>query len=429
MTQAPFSRAYKNYALAAMTAVYMLNLVDRGLMGLLLQSIKVDLALSDTQLGFVTGIAFGLFYAVLGVPIARWADRGNRVTITSLAIGLWGLTVMGTLLVANYVQLVLARIAAAIGEAGCKPPTYSLVGDYFPGAAERTRAMGIYWIGNPLSALVSLILGGWLNELYGWRMTFFIMGIPGLLLAIVIKLTIVEVRVVKPSAEPLTPMRDVLPMLWRQRAYRHLIIALILLYLLGLGMATWYGAFMIRSHGMGTRELGVWLGLIFCFGGISGIYLGGFACSRWMGTDERAQMRWSAALIACTVPVSAAFLMLPDKHAALGSLFVLQVMMGFFYAPVYALMQRLVRDDIRATALAVVMLLANVIGMGIGPQIVGILSDMLRPQLGSDSLRYAMLSLSFVALVAAHQFWQVGATVKEDLDEADGLRANPQAAR
>src|SRR5687767_6458663 len=124
-----------------MTAVYMLNLADRGLMVLLLQPIKEDLQLSDTQLGFVTGIAFGLFYATVGVPIARWADRGNRVTIASAAIGLWGLTVMACLLVTNYVQLVIARIAAAVGESGCKPPTYSLVGDYFPQAAARTRAM------------------------------------------------------------------------------------------------------------------------------------------------------------------------------------------------------------------------------------------------------------------------------------------------
>src|SRR5688572_10902218 len=133
-----FSVAYKRYALSVMTVVYLFNLVDRGLMMLLLQPIKEDLNLSDTQLGLLTGIAFGLFYATMGVPLARWADRGNRATIASLAIGLWGLTVMACLLVTNYVQIVIARIAAAVGESGCKPPTYSLVGDYFPQPAERT---------------------------------------------------------------------------------------------------------------------------------------------------------------------------------------------------------------------------------------------------------------------------------------------------
>src|SRR5690349_1463529 len=152
-----FSTGYERYVLATLTLVYTLNYLDRGLIILLLQPIKEDLHLSDTQLGFVTGIAFALFYATLGLPIARWADRGNRVTITSIAIGLWGLTVMVCLFVSNLVQLVLARIAAAVGESGCMPPTYSLVGDYFPAPAARTRAMAIYWLASPLALLISLI--------------------------------------------------------------------------------------------------------------------------------------------------------------------------------------------------------------------------------------------------------------------------------
>src|SRR5262249_41117993 len=157
---------YKRFALWTLASVYTLNLVDRGLMSLLLQPIKEDLHLSDTQLGFVTGIAFGLFYATFGILIARWADRGNRVTITAAAIGLWGLTVMSCLFVGNYTQLVLARVAAAVGEAGCKPPTYSLVGDYFPGAVERTRAMAVYWLGGSVATIISFVIGGLLNDLY-----------------------------------------------------------------------------------------------------------------------------------------------------------------------------------------------------------------------------------------------------------------------
>src|ERR1700733_313850 len=171
-----FSEAYKRYVLGALTFVYALNYLDRGLILLLLQPIKDDLHLSDTQLGFLTGIAFGLFYATLGVPIARWSDRGNRVTITSMAIALWGMTVMSCLFVSNFAQLLAARVAAAVGESGCMPPTYSLIGDYFPAATERTRAMAIYMLAGPLAAIVSFVLGGWLNELYGWRVTFFVMG-------------------------------------------------------------------------------------------------------------------------------------------------------------------------------------------------------------------------------------------------------------
>jgi MFS family permease len=391
-------------------------------MMLLLQPIKEDLQLTDTQLGFLTGIAFGLFYATLGLPIARWADRGNRVTITSLSIGLWGLTVMCCMLVSNYVQLVFARIAAAVGESGCKAPTYSLLGDYFPESAARTRAMSVYWLGSPLSALVSFVVGGWLNELYGWRATFFIMGVPGLLLAVVVKLRLHEPRLGSVSADArhplLPPMKQVLLTLWSQRSCRHLSMALILLYTIGFGLAPWYAAFMMRSHEMRTGELGTWLGSILGLGGMAGILLGGYVSARWFPNNERGQMRASAVAVGSLVPCYIAFLTVPSKYQALAALVPLIMVFNFFFAPTYALLQRLVADEMRATTLAVLMLLANLIGMGLGPQVVGALSDALTPLFGADGLRYAMLTMSFVSLWAGYHFWMVGRTVQQDLMRA-----------
>ncbi len=414
-----FSRAYKRYVLVAVSAVYMLNLADRGLMTLLLQPIKQDLRLSDTQLGFLTGIAFGLFYAVLGLPVARWADRGNRVTVASLAIGLWGLTVMSCVMVTNYVQLACARVAAAVGESGCKPPTYSLLGDYFPEPAERTRAMSVYIAGNSLASLLSFAVGGWLNERFGWRITFFLVGIPGLLLALLVKLTVIEPRIQmsgdRAQQPPQPSIKAVLVTLWQRRSCRHLSAALVLLYMLGLGLAPWYAAFMMRSHGMGTQELGLWLGSIAALGGVAGILLGGYVASRAFATNERAQMRMSAATVAALLPFFVAFLTLPQKHQALVALVPLTMAFSAFLGPTYVIMQRLVPDQMRATMLAVVMLLANLIGMGVGPQVVGALSDLLAPAVGGDSLRYAMLAMSFIALWAAYHFWQVGQTIREDL--------------
>jgi MFS family permease len=424
-----FRPSYKLYALSVLTLVHTLNLLDRGLMGLLLQSIKVDLQLSDSQLGFVTGIAFALFYATVGLPMARCADRGNRATLASIAIGLWGTTVMLCLAVANFSQLVFARIAAAIGEAGCMPPTYSLVGDYFPGAAERIRALAVYTSAGALASLLSMLVGGWLNEIHGWRVTFFIAGIPGLILAIVVKLTIVEPRVGSlhtgsmPSAPPIG---EVLKLLWRQGSSRHLIVALVLLFTLGSGLAPWYATFMIRSHGMGTAELGLWMGLIFCLGSISGVLLGGYVTGRWFAHDERSQMRLCAVMMAVVLPGFVSFLLLPEKHQALLALIPLVVVSGFFAGPTYALLQRLVPASMRATAFAIVMLLANLIGMGIGPQVVGILSDWLTPSMGSDSLRYAMLGMSLLSLWTAYHFGRAGRTVKEDL--ADMAASGRQSA-
>ena len=414
-----FSEAYKRYVLGTLTLVFTLNSLDSGLMILLLQPIKQELHLSDSELGFLTGIAFGLFYATLGLPIARWADRGNRSTITALAIGLWGLTVMSCVFVTNFVQLVAARVAAGVGESGCMPATYSLVGDYFPAAAERTRAMTIYMLAGPLAPFVSFILGGWLNERYGWRAAFFAIGLPGLAVAAVVKLTVTEprTRTIKSgvAARELPRATEILAALWRQPSSRHLGIAIILLFTMGLGLSPWYAAFMIRNHGMGTAELGVWLGMIFGIGGIAGTALGGYVAARWFGDDERGQVRLSAVVLVALVPCFILFIFLPQKHQALIALLPLVMVANFTLGPTFALMQRLVVDEMRATTLALVMLFANLIGMGVGPQVVGVLSDLLVPVFGNESLRYAMTAVSFVTLWSAYHFWQVGRTVKADL--------------
>ncbi len=412
--------AYRNYVLAVLTVVYTTSLVDRGLISLLLQPIKEDLRLSDTQLGFLTGIAFALFYATLGLPIARWADRADRVKITSLAIGLWGATVMACLFVGTFVQLLFARIAAAVGEAGSMPPTYSLLGDYFRSPVARARAMAVYMLANPLSSIVSYIAGGFLNARYGWRLTFFIVGIPGLLVAAVAWLTIREPRLQSPagveqSRERLPRMTEVLAWLWRQPSARNLTMAIILLFTMGLGLHPWYAAFLMRSHGMDTAAVGVSLGLIFGIGGIIGTLAGGYVATRWFGEDARSQMRLSALTIGSLIAFFVPFLLLQGKYQALSALFGLIMLLFVFVGPTYALLQRLVPDDMRATILSIVMLLANLIGMGIGPQMVGILSDLLHPDLGADSLRYAMLIVALIAPASGFYFWRAARTVNQDL--------------
>lgn len=417
----PFGAAYRGYVLAVMTGLTTLNYLDRAFFGLVLQPIKVDLRLSDTQLGFLTGMAFALFYATLGIPISRWADRGNRVTIASLAIGLWGVSVMTCLFVNNFVQLLLARIAAAVGEAGCVPPTYSLVGDYFPESGERARAMAIYLAANPLSYLIGCVVGGWLNARYGWRESFLIIGIPGLLMAILVRFTIAETHVPRTAALELTHesprIADVLRTLWYQRSLRSLTLGFILFSTLGLGLTPWYAAFLTRSHHMSTAEVGVWFGLIVGIGGIVAMVTGGYIAARWFDHDEPRQLRLAAMMSALLVPCFTLFLLVPRKHQAMLALVPLVLVFNSFAGPFWALTQRLVADNIRATALAIILLLANLIGMGMGPQIVGILSDILEPHFGINSLRYAMLSMAVAALCAAYCFWMASTTVRNDLED------------
>jgi predicted MFS family arabinose efflux permease len=414
---------YKRYALGSLTLVYTLSIADQGLITLLLEPIKEALQLSDTQLGLLAGVAFGIMYAALGVPIARWADQGNRSTITSVMIGLWGAAMMLSVWVSTFTQLLIARTLTAVGEAGCMPPTYSLIGDYFPQAAERTRSMTVYMLANPLSYLLSFIVGGQLNDLYGWRVSFFAAGIPALLLALLVKLSIREPRISARSEIGGTSspkLSDVLRIMWRQKSTRHLILGLMFAYTAGLALAPWYGAFMVRSHGARIAELGVWFGLIFGIGGVAGVLLGGYVTTHWFGQNERSQMRVIAVVIGLLAPCLALFVLLPGKYSALSALLVFVLAANFLFGPAFALLQRLVADEMRATAAALALLVCNLVGMGIGPQAVGALSDYLRPALGADSLRYSMLAVSILAFWSAYHFWRVGRTVDHDLAAVAG---------
>ena len=419
--------AYKGYALTLMTIVYTINLTDRHLLGLLLQPIGEEFGLTDTQLGFLTGIAFGLFYATLGVPIARWADRGNRVTITSLAIGLWGITVSACLLVSTFGQLVAARVAASIGESGCKPPTYSLVGDYFPGTVERTRAMSIYWIAGPAAGLIAYVFGGWLNELVGWRMTFFLIGLPGIVLALLVKLTIFEPRTQSSEGAmpPPIPLRKVFETLWRQESCRHFSAGLILVFTMFYGVNPWNLVFLMRIHGMGSAELGFWWGMLSGAAGIGSTLLGGYAANRWYGGDEQGQMRLAAASVCSAVVFYCVFLLAKGEGVALIFLTAWFFSLTAVAAPTFSALQRLVPNEMRATMMALIMLFCNLIGMGIGPQFVGILSDFLKPSYGVESLRYAMFSVIILILWAAYHFWRVSKSVRRDLDVAEGRTVQP----
>jgi MFS family permease len=415
------SPAYKRYALATVTIVYAINLLDRGLMAMLVQPIKEDLHLTDTQVGFAMGIAFGLFYATLGVPIARWADRGNRVAITSLAIGLWGIALMAYAVVGNFLQLVIVRMISAVGDSGCKPPIYSLLGDYFPGPAERTRAMYVFELSVPIASLVSFVGAGWLNELVGWKLAFLIVGTPGLLLALLVKLTLVEPRtrggMDSRNVETAPPLKLVLSTLWQRPSCRQLIVGLILVFTIGNGLGSWTTAFMMRSHGMGTGELGIWMGFSSLIS-IAGLMIGNYVVNRWFADDERGQMRMAALAIASGFPCSVALLTLPDGHLALLAPLPYALVSSAFLTPPFVLLQRLVPDHMRATVLMVVLLLANLIGMGVGPQLAGVLSDLLTPAFGNEALRYALLLVSFGSLWASFHLWAVGDTIKADLSAA-----------
>lgn len=420
---------YKHYVLSILLVVMAFNFVDRLALAVVTQDIKTELALSDTQLGLLTGIAFALFYSVMGIPIARWADRGNRVTIISLTTALWSVAVMLCGFIGNFFHLMLIRIGVAVGEAGCIPPAHSLIADYFS-RAERPRAVAIYMMGAPLSAVFGYFLAGWLNEIYGWRAMFVILGLPGLGLAALAWFTLREPRLAKPAApDPRTSVTTQLPqprlaevfrVLWMSTSYRHLLMCFSVMSFFSAGSLQWNPTFFIRSYGLQTGELGTWFAVIYGLGGIFGVLCGGELASRFAPNNERLQLKLSGLAYLGFGVFSAAVYLSSNYHWAFAFLTIGAIGGYLTTGPLFATLQTLVPGRMRATSLAIMYLFSNLIGVGLGPLIVGVLSDALRPLFGEESLRYALLALCPGYLWAALHIWRASRSIAEDLKAAHG---------
>jgi predicted MFS family arabinose efflux permease len=428
---------YKNRLLLVLALILAFNGVDRLAMALVLQEIKVDLALSDTQLGFLTGIAFAAFYALVGLQIARWADRGNRIAIISVTTALASIMMALCAVAGTYRQLLLVRIGVAVGEAGCMPPSHSLIAEHFS-RAERPRALARYMLGWSLSIVVGFFGAGWLNEAYGWRRTFIWIGLPGLLLAIAARVFLRAPRLadrVTGVAAPLSTaavfatderaptdqnlsFRQVASTLLANGTFCHLLFCISLTYLFANGLTLWQPAFFIRSYGLKTGELGTWLAVIFGVGGFLGTYLGGEWASRCAAGNERKQLQ-AAALVFCSFGfISALTYLSPNKFCALGLLGLGQLSISASNGPLYATIQTLVPEQMRAVSIAIVLFFANLIGMGLGPLAAGALSDAFRPYFGEESLRYALMALSPGYLWCAWHLWRASRTVTGALSAA-----------
>ena len=429
MNQTPpglFSEATRRYALGTLVVVYTFNFIDRQILSILLEAIKLDLDLTDTQLGMLTGFAFALFYATLGIPIARWADRGNRRNIISLALAIWsGMTALSGL-AQNFWQLLLARIGVGVGEAGCSPPAHSMIADYYP-ANRRATALGIYSLGIPFGILFGFVAGGWMNEFFGWRMAFFVVGIPGLILAVIVRLSVREPQRgmaegrVADTEQP--GVAETFRHLWRKRSFRHLAFGGALTAFVGYGMVTWLPSFLIRSHGMETGEIGTYLGLIIGIPGGIGIALGGYMADRLGSRDPRWYLWIVTVALLISVPPAIFVFLANDPYTAL-LLFILPVMLGNFYqATTFSQTQGLVELRMRAVAAAVLLFILNIIGLGLGPQIVGVISDLLAPRFAEHSLRYSLLICGLANVWAAYHYYAAGKYLGDDLESIEAPEA------
>jgi MFS family permease len=419
----PSSLGYSYYVLFVLFLGYVTNSLDRGILNILLPAIRKEFDLSYTALGLLGGIAFALFYATLGIPIANLADRTSRKWVLATCMTLWsGMTALCGA-AANFPSLLATRVGTAIGEAGGSPPSHSLIADYFP-IEKRGTALSIYALAVSVGAMIASPLGGWGNELWGWRTAFVIAGIPGLFVALLVALTV---------KEPPRGMSDGVPIvrggrvnsfaaavhLCKRPAFRNMGLAAALHAFVWYGAGNFNSLFLVETHKLGTGVVGTWLSVFFFIGAI-GTFLGGYLSDRLSARhgDERYYM-WVPGIAAILgIPFQILGYLAPSFDLCVVGFAGSAFFASFFFGPSFAMAQGLASASRRAIAASVLLFIQTIIGLGLGPLIAGMISDALTPAFGAQALGYALTLVALINLWSGLHYWLASKTVRHDLAEA-----------
>ncbi len=402
--------------------VYIFNFLDRQIVNILAEPIKADLGLSDTALGLLAGPAFAVFYALLGIPIARYADKDgtNRVRLIAVALAIWSAMTAICGLAQNFAQLLLARIGVGIGEAGCTPAAHSLITDSVK-PEKRSSAIAFYGMGVPIGSLLGLVIGGIVNDLYGWRIALMLVGLPGLLLALVILAVLREPRHMRPAeavaatAPAQLSTRAALREIFASRAFVYILIAASVTAFLGYGKALWTISFFIRSHGLSTTEAGLAMAVVLGLAAAVGTWLGGKVADKYGARDKRHILTFPAYGMAIFAPVLFLGYYMEHWLVAMALLVVPSIVNNAYYGPAYGSVQGLVRPQARAVAASIMLFGQNLIGLGFGPFLFGVLSDALAPAYGQESVRYVLYGAAWLGLIPAFFFWRASLRLNAEL--------------
>ncbi|QYJ06034.1 spinster family MFS transporter [Qipengyuania flava] len=407
--------------------VYIFNFVDRQIVNILAEPIRLELGLSDTEIGLMTGLAFALFYTVLGIPIARFSDRPttNRPILIGTALAVWSAMTALCGLAQNFIQLLLARIGVGVGEAGCTPPAHSLIADLVE-PAKRASALAFYALGIPIGTLLGMLIGGLLADTVGWRNAFLIVGLPGVALAVFVVMILKDPRrtgmlqqaTTTKTAEQM-PMKEALRSMFSSRAFILLVIAGSAAAFLAYGKTTWITIFFQRTHGLTPGETGLYFGLVNGGAGIAGTVLGGYLADRFGSQNRRHVLTAPAVGMVATIPFALFAFMSDNWMLALVLLIVPTLCNSLYYGPTYSSVQGLVPLRARAIAAAVLLFFQNLIGLGLGPLFFGMLSDVLQPTYGEDSVRYVLYGATLLGVVPAFFFWRCSLRLNDELDKQD----------
>jgi predicted MFS family arabinose efflux permease len=388
------SNRYLNYVLVMLTLVYVFNFADRQILVILQESIKKDLQLSDTELGLLSGFIFAIFYAVLGIPIARYADNGNRRNIVAGSLGLWSIMTAISGYAGNFILLLLARIGVGVGQAGESPSAHAMISDYFP-PEKRSSAQSTYSTGIYIGILIAFLMGGYLDQYYGWRTAFLVMGIPGIIFSLLFLFTVREPNKgatdVRESTSAKTyTLQNALKLLFSNQIILCMAIATAMHLFCIFALLNWAPSFLWRLHGMTTIHIGISLGLIFGIGGAIGTYFRRVMTDRLGKRDKRYYLRIPAYSILISIVFTAGALFFQNNYLTLFCLGVTAFLQSIYLGPFVALAHSLVPSSMRALNSAILLFVLNFFGLGFGPLVVGIISDLLAPSMGIESLRWAL---------------------------------------
>jgi predicted MFS family arabinose efflux permease len=390
----------RNLVLAMLLLVYTFNFLDRQILGILAQPIKADLNLTDAQFGAIGGLAFALLYSVLGVPLAMLADRTSRSSVIAGSLVVWsGFTALCGI-ATGYWQLFFFRLGVGVGEAGGVAPSYALIADYFP-PERRARALGIYALGVPVGLGAGTLLGAYVATWINWRAAFLVMGVAGILIAPVFRYIVRDLKRETTPNTQTAPISAVFPILARKPAFWLMAFAASCSSLCGYGLALWTPSILMRSYDMSLIQAGQFMGSLLLIGGVVGVLSGGFLADKLGQLDRGWYAKIPAIAWLITAPAFVLGLLSPSPAFAWPLLLLPNALNILWLGPVTTAVQHLVPREMRATASASFLLINNLIGLGVGPLLMGTISDALKASYGVDALRYATVFTIGFYLVAA----------------------------
>lgn len=420
---------YRYYVLTVLTLIYVVNWIDRYVFAILLQPIKEELGVSDTIMGLLTGTAFGLFYATMGVPLALMADRTTRKKLIAWCLGLFSVMTALCGVAMNAVQFAILRIGVGVGEAGTSPSSHSMIADLFA-PKERATAMAIFAAGLNLGIFIAFFAGGWILELFGWRWAFVLAGVPGIVLVYVITFHMKEPP--RGHADGLKHAGDNVPVgrvfahLWSLKTFRQLSIAAALNSFVGYGALQWVPAYLYRTHEMSPGQIGTVLAFIIGIAGGIGTFAGGILVDKLSKGDARWNVWLPAGAILVGTPFAVGFYLIDNTSLGLW-LWVLPVAASALYlGPALSVTQGLASLKMRAMASAVMLFIINIIGLGLGPAAIGVLSDFFLGRMcdgdactliqQGTALRWALVTGALVNVWAMFHFMMASRTIRQELD-------------